>query len=541
MSNAPEKKGVSAVDFFCIGFGAIVGVGWAVSINGWMASCGGPVPAAVGYLVVLLMMVPIGLCYAELVPMLPVAGGGMAFAFKAFNDKVALISGWASLGGMIAIIPWEAIQITDVLGYLIPGLKKMKLYSVMGSDIYLTVIIIGVVFSLLLFALNMRGLAAAAFVQKILCFVLVGCALIGAIAALIYGFGHEGASNLHSMIDGVKGGLYSASHPGIYSGNEDATRELFSGLYERAKDVGAIASTVTPDEFIQSKVDGLRTVSHHSFLGGMFAIVVQAAYFLAGFETIPQGVEDAGGDIKTVGKTVVLSVTLACIFYAFLLFSFGFGYQWEKFIHEPEMMRPAASSMLRIIYEGTGGNILYWLLTIGAIAGLFTTWNGFFTASANLMMGMGRGKLIPAFFAKQNKNGVAVNGQKACLLLSVIGPFLGANMIDTITCFSALGFVISWGLTAWSLVRLRMTHPDMERPYKIPGGMAMGLWASIVTTVVFILSFIPKSPFFAGKTAIIMFVGWMMIGILFSWLSEHQRTKLSEAELEAGVFGSKGA
>lgn len=31
-----ETKKVSAVDFFCIGFGAIVGVGWAVSINGWM-------------------------------------------------------------------------------------------------------------------------------------------------------------------------------------------------------------------------------------------------------------------------------------------------------------------------------------------------------------------------------------------------------------------------------------------------------------------------------------------------------------------------
>ena len=49
MSNNPEKKGVSAIDFFCIGFGAIVGVGWAVSINGWMTSCGGPVPAGIGF------------------------------------------------------------------------------------------------------------------------------------------------------------------------------------------------------------------------------------------------------------------------------------------------------------------------------------------------------------------------------------------------------------------------------------------------------------------------------------------------------------
>ena len=78
MSNQGEKKGVSALDFFCIGFGAIVGVGWAVSINNWMVNSGGPVPAAVGYLLCLLIMVPFGLVYAELVPMLPVAGGGSA-------------------------------------------------------------------------------------------------------------------------------------------------------------------------------------------------------------------------------------------------------------------------------------------------------------------------------------------------------------------------------------------------------------------------------------------------------------------------------
>ena len=64
---------------------------------------------------------------------------------------------------MIAFCPWEAIQITDVLGYLFPGIKSGPiLYNVMGYDIYLVVIVIGAVFSLLIFALNMRGLAAAA-------------------------------------------------------------------------------------------------------------------------------------------------------------------------------------------------------------------------------------------------------------------------------------------------------------------------------------------------------------------------------------------
>jgi len=486
MRNTPKKKGVSAVDFFCIGFGAIVGVGWAVSINSWMTSCGGPVPAAVGYLLVLIMMVPIALCYAELVPMMPVAGGGMAFAFKAFNEKVALLAGWSALGAMITIIPWEALQITDVLSYLIPGIKSGPvLYSVMKYDVNLIVVLIGAVFSFLLFALNMRGLAAAALFQRILCFVLVGAALIGGVAALIGG----NMGNLQP--------LYDVTNPEIYG-------------------------------------EGLKQVSHHSMFGGIFAIVATAAYFLAGFETIPQGIEDAGGSVKSVGKTVVLSVTLACLFYAFLLFAFGFGWPWQEFAN---MARPAAATMFLFLYPGTAGRVLYWILTVGALAGLFTTWNGFFTASANLAMSMGRGRLIPRGFAAQNTRGVAVKGQLLCLVISIIGPFLGANMLDTITCFSATAFTLSWGLTAWSLVILRIKHPDLKRPYKIPGGLAMGLFAAIVTTLVFVFMFIPASPFYIGSLASQVFLIWTVIGLALFLASRGQRKGLSEKELEEGVFG----
>ena len=42
MSNTPQtKKGLGTFDFFCVGF--------AVSLNKWMASAGGPVPTALGY------------------------------------------------------------------------------------------------------------------------------------------------------------------------------------------------------------------------------------------------------------------------------------------------------------------------------------------------------------------------------------------------------------------------------------------------------------------------------------------------------------
>ena len=495
MSNQGEKKGVSALDFFCLGFGAIVGVGWAVSINSWMSDCGGPVPAGIGYIVALVMMVPIALCYCELVPALPVAGGGMAFAFRAFNSHVAVISGWAAFGGFISIIPWEAIQITDVLGYLIPGLKAGDpLYSVAGTPVYLTTIIIGVICSLLLFALNMRGLASAAVLQKILCFVLVGAGILGAIASLIKG----DASNWQPIYDTSSSLLYGDP------------------------DLGYVEAT------------------NSNMFGGILAILSSAPFFLAGFETIPQGVEDAGGDIKSVGKTVVLSVALACIFYAILLFCFGYAWSWQEFATPTavggEMTNPAAATMLKMLYGGAAGEVLYWIITIGALAGLFTTWNGFFMASALLLMGMARGRLMPKVFATQNKNGIPVPALLVCLILSLIGPFAGAGVIGDLTCFSGAAFVLSWTLTSFSLVALRKKEPDLERPYKIPGGIGMGYFASIVSAVVFVLLFVPGNPVYMGKLAIIMFVGWMVIGLVLYLISSGQRRGMTQDQLREGVF-----
>ena len=474
MSNQGEKKGVGALDFFCIGFGAIVGVGWAVAINGWMNNSGGPIPAAVGYLLCLLIMVPFGLVYAELVPMLPVAGGGSAFAYAAFGEKISFLSGWGAFGAFVAIIPWEAIQVTDVLGYLFPVLTAGKpMYTVMGSEIHLTTIIIGTIFTILLFLLNRKGLSSAATLQKFLCVFLVASAVIGAVAGLVGG-----------------------------------SIENIQPIYEAAEDA-----------------------KHSSFFGGAFSIITAAAFFLAGFETIPQGIEEAGGDVKKVGSTVVLSVGLACVFYAILLFCFGYAYSWQDFLTLP---RPAASNMFKHLFDGGAGIGLYWLITVGALAGLFTTWNGFFTASANLLMAMGRAKMLPSWFAVQ-KNGVAVNGLYIVALLSFVGPFLGYNMIDTVTCFSATAFIMSWMISALALLKLRKTMPNANRPYKLATPIAY--WAAIAGVVYFIGALIPVCPWFAGSKAVIVFVIYIIVGFILFAATSGSRKALSPEEREKAMFG----
>ena len=123
----------------------------------------------------------------------------------------------------------------------------------------------------------------------------------------------------------------------------------------------------------------------------------------------------------------------------------------------------------------------------------------------------------------------------------VLSPFSGvpqraAWALSRVASFSAAAFVLSWTITSYSLIRLRKKEPNLERPYKIPGGIAMGAFSAIVTTVVFVLLFIPNNPVYMGKTASIMFVGWMVIGIILFLASGVQRRRISPEERAAAMF-----
>lgn len=476
-----KKSGLGTLDFFSIGFGAVIGAGWGVSINRWMASCGGPIPASVGYLVALVMMIPIALCYCELVPMLPVAGGGMAFSYRAFGKKVAFITGWATFGAFVTLVPWEAIYVTDVLSVLLPFLKAgTPLYRIAGYDVYLSNIIVGLLFTFILFYFNKKGIGTAAILQKYLCLVLVGSGVIGMIAALF-------KFNPQNFI-------------GINSGS----------FYENVG-VGF----------------------HHNFLGGVMGIMVSAPFFLCGFETIPQAVEEAGGKISSVGKTVVASVGLACLFYAALLFCFGSAMPWQEFA---KVASPAGCELFHQIYPGAVGNILYFTLLVGILAGLFTTWNGFFMASALQLMAMARVSLVPKFFAEQNKDHVPLNALILVLVIGCFGPFLGLGLIDPLTSFSGAAYMLTWGMAAVCLIRLRKTEPNLKRPLKIPGGLLTAWFSASVSLIIFILMFIPNNPVYMGKMPVALFIGWMALGLILYLANMRERKQSSEEERQAILF-----
>lgn len=469
------QTGLSPFDFFSIGFGAIVGVGWAVSINNWMANAGGPIPAAVGYLLSLILMIPIALAYAELTPMLPVAGGSVAFAYKAFNEKIAFLSGWAAIGAFITIIPWEAIYITEISSVLFPRLKAGEpLYTLVGVDIFWQGLVLGVVLTGIIFYFNWVGAKTSARFQKIMCTFLVGAGIVAMIAALI----KADPANIQPLYENVGKG------------------------------------------------------THASFWGGALAIFASSPFFLAGFETIPQAIEESNGDVKNVGKTVVAAASLACVFYAILLVTLGLAMPWQAFYG---LESPAAPNLFAAIYDGGAGTILYILILVGVLAGLLTTWNGFMMATPRLMMGLARASLLPKVFVGQNKAGVPAGALIFCACFSIAGPFLGLGLIEPLTSFSAAGFVLSWLITLSALIVLRKKEPQIARPYRVPN-MAIPWFGVILTFIIFVMLLIPGSPCYMTNVAMKLFMGWMLLGLILYLVTRKSRNKIPEAQRMAALF-----
>src|SRR5580704_8754785 len=78
------KRELRAVEYFALSFGAIVGVGWVVILGDWLNQAG-PVGSILAFLVGGLVVLLVGLCYAEMIGRLPVSGGEIVYTYEIFG------------------------------------------------------------------------------------------------------------------------------------------------------------------------------------------------------------------------------------------------------------------------------------------------------------------------------------------------------------------------------------------------------------------------------------------------------------------------
>jgi basic amino acid/polyamine antiporter, APA family len=152
-------------DYFTLGWGTMVGVGWLVVMDDWLLR-GGPLGGILGFAIGGSLLLPIGYVYGKLVAAMPDAAGEVAYTAKVFPRSISYATGWMMMLAYFIVCPWEAVAVGRIAAYIFPGLDSFELYRIAGKPVFLPRLIIGLALTALLTVLNYRGIRLSATFQN---------------------------------------------------------------------------------------------------------------------------------------------------------------------------------------------------------------------------------------------------------------------------------------------------------------------------------------------------------------------------------------
>lgn len=154
-----------ATDYFTLGWGTMVGVGWLVVMDDWLLR-GGALGTVLGFAIGGALLLPIGWVYGQLVIAMPDAAGEIAYTSAVFPRAVSFATGWMMTLAYLIVCPWEAVAVGRIAAYIVPSLDSMELYRVAGRPVYLPHLIVGLGLTAALTILNYRGVRLSATFQN---------------------------------------------------------------------------------------------------------------------------------------------------------------------------------------------------------------------------------------------------------------------------------------------------------------------------------------------------------------------------------------
>ena len=267
-------RSLTLTEYFTFGFGTMVGVGWVVLMDDWLAR-GGPLGAAIGFGLGGLLLLPVAATYGRMVREVPDAGAEIAYAEGVFPRPVSFGAAWTMVLAYAIVCPWEAVAVGNLLARVFPVFNAVPLYTVAGKTITAPRLAAGLLLTAAIAWLNYRGIRPSAVFQNAMTFGLLAIFAVFVAAGFVRG----GPANLPP-------------------------------LFARPGTAGAALSIL---------------------------LVLQIVpYFMTGFESVGKGSEEArdGFDPRDFGRAILLAAIAGCLFYVTITFVVSWVFPWKRLVAE---------------------------------------------------------------------------------------------------------------------------------------------------------------------------------------------------------------
>jgi basic amino acid/polyamine antiporter, APA family len=496
------KRTLGAVNLVSLGVGAIIGAGIFVMTGNAAANYAGP-GVMLSFVLAGLVCAVAGLCYAELASTMPVSGSAYTYAYGTLGEAFAWAMGWLLLleygiAASTVAAGWTGYvyEILKDFGILIPDAIRTATISV--SEVAIP-------------GSEQVGLRAE-FLPSIN---LVGALGILAVTALL-----------------VVGVSESASFTNLAVILKVAVLLIFIAIgltYVQA-------DNWTP---LIPANDG-KAWNSYGFMGVAYAATI-IFFAYVGFEAVSTAAGEAKNPQKDLPIGILGSLFICTVIYMLVAAVLtGVVPYKELGVSAPiavaiDRMNPPWALVPFATAEGGQLNLLTFMIKIGAIMGLSSVMLALCYAQTRVFYQMSRDGLVPKVFGdvhpkfKTPASGTTLLG----IIIALAAATMPLNLLGSLV---SLGTAAAFGIVCISVLYLRKTAPDLERPFRVPFYPFLPLLGIVLCACIIGLIFFEKwtSLMKGNWVPITILFGYFAIGFLVYALYGMKNSKLAKGE---AVFG----
>jgi ethanolamine permease len=263
---------------------------------------------------------------------------------------------------------------------------------------------------------------------------------------------------------------------------------------------------------------GASTFLPFGFAGVLGALVYGIWFFLA-VEGVPLAAEEARDPKKDMPRGIIAAMAALLVFAALILV-FAPGGAGSDALKAADNPLPLA---VRAAYGGD--NLLAQVVNYVGLAGLVASFFSIIYAYSRQLFALSRAGYLPRWLSRTGKRKTPF---LALIVPGTIGFILavttknGALLIN----IAVFGAAVSYVLMMVSHIVLRFREPDMERPYRTPGGVVTTSVALVLAIAAVVATFVVDL-LASGITA-----GIFLIALGYFWFYSRHRLVASAPEEE---------
>ncbi len=225
---------------------------------------------------------------------------------------------------------------------------------------------------------------------------------------------------------------------------------------------------------------------------GIWAAVPFAIWFFLAVEGVPLAAEEAKDPAKSLPRGLIGAMLILTAF-AILILVLGAGAAGASTLQNSGA--PLVDALTKVYGTET------WLATFVnfvGLAGLIASFFSIIYAYSRQIFALSRAGYLPTSLSLTNKNKAPY---LAIIIPGIIGFFLSLTREgDSLILIAVFGATISYVLMLLAHIKLRLSKPDMPRPYKTPEGIFTSIIALVLAIAAVVAGFLvnPKVWFIAA-------------------------------------------